>query len=81
MAISVAKNMLLVVVHGRRKSVALGWVVARMTCCGASSGKQFSERSNEYDLRHLKLSVTQRSVLHQSDVILRKSGRHDPVHP
>lgn len=81
MAISMAKNMLLVVVHGRRTSIGLRWVVARISCCGTSSRKQSSERSNEYDLRHLELPVTQRSILHQSDVVLRQSGRHNPVHP
>lgn len=78
---SVLKNMWCVVVHDGRIFTALGWVVARISCCGASSRKQSRERSNEDDLRHLELSVTQRSVLHQSNVILRQSGRHDTIHP
>lgn len=59
----------------------LGWVVARISCCGASSRKQSRERSDENNLCHLKLSIAQRSILEQSDLGLSQSRRHDPIHP
>jgi len=73
MVISVANNMWFVVVHDGRMFTALEWVVARISYCGASSRKQSRGGSDEDDLRHLKLSIAQCSVLHQGDIILGQS--------
>lgn len=81
MVISVAKIKWFVSVHVGRMLTALGWVVARISCCGASLRKANRERSNKDDLCHFKLSIAQCGILQYSDFIVGQSRRHDSIHP